>query len=35
VTDDKGFADWAPAEGEERVVHFLAALKSAEPGKQF
>lgn len=35
VTGDKGFADWAPAEGEESVGHFLSLLKSSEPGSQF
>lgn len=35
VTGDKGFAPWAPAEGEAEVANFLAQLKNAKVGTCF
>ena len=32
VTDDKDFADWAPAEGDDAVTAFLASMKILRPG---
>lgn len=33
VTDDKDFAAWAPAEGDDEVPEFLLKLKSLRPGQ--
>ena len=35
VMDDKGFAHWAPGEGDPGVPQFLKQLKSADIGTQF
>ena len=35
VMDDKGFASWAPEEGDVAVAPFLEKLKKAELGTQF
>ena len=34
-TQESDFASWAPAEGEEKAIHFLSWLESAAPGESY